>query len=118
MAVTFGFTVFLDLITAVALGLIVAALASARQFERLELDSVMSTPLLDRSFLGTTSDGGVDDRRVRCSRRTATIVVGLRGTPAVSLNGLGALRHVPQSHFVETLDEARDLAARILTVDD
>ena len=51
MLITMGLTVFLDLVTAVAIGLIAAGMASARQFERLELDSVVSVPLLDRTFL-------------------------------------------------------------------
>ena len=51
MAVTLALTVFLDLITAVVLGLIVAGMVAARQFERLELDSVISVPLLDQTFL-------------------------------------------------------------------
>ena len=56
MAITLGLTVFLDLVTAVAIGLIAAGMAGARQFERLELDRVISTPLLDISFLGTDPD--------------------------------------------------------------
>ena len=40
MLITLGLTVFLDLITAVAIGLIAAGMASARQFERLQMDSV------------------------------------------------------------------------------
>ena len=44
MMLTLGFTVFVDLVIAVAVGLIAAAMASARQFERLELDSVISQP--------------------------------------------------------------------------
>ena len=51
MAITLLLTVFLDLVTAVAIGLIAAGMASARLWERLELDSVVSVPLLDRSFL-------------------------------------------------------------------
>lgn len=51
MIVTLGLTVFLDLVTAVVLGLIVAGMVAARQFERLELDSVISVPLLDQTFL-------------------------------------------------------------------
>ena len=51
MLITMAFTVFLDLVTAVAIGLIAAGMASARQLERLEMDSVVSTPLLDRTFL-------------------------------------------------------------------
>ncbi len=51
MVVTMGLTVFLDLVTAVIIGLLVAGMVAARQFERLELDSVISVPLLDQSFL-------------------------------------------------------------------
>ena len=52
MLLTLGLTVFLDLVTAVAVGMIASAVTSARQFERLELDAVISTPLLDSEFLG------------------------------------------------------------------
>ncbi len=52
MLLTLGLTVFLDLVAAVAVGMIAAAITNARQFERLELDSVVSVPLLDSSFLG------------------------------------------------------------------
>ncbi len=51
MLATLGLTVFVDLITAVAIGLIAAGMAHARQLEGLELDSVVSVPLLDRTFL-------------------------------------------------------------------
>ena len=51
MLITLGLTVFLDLVTAVGIGLIAAGMVAARQLERLELDSVVSTPLLDQSFL-------------------------------------------------------------------
>ena len=50
MLVTLGLTVFLDLVTAVAIGLIAAGMTNARVLERLELDSVVSVPLLDQSF--------------------------------------------------------------------
>ncbi len=56
MLITLGLTVFLDLITAVAIGLIAAGMASARQFERLQMDSVVSVPLLDLSFFGAKDD--------------------------------------------------------------
>ena len=51
MLLTFGITVFIDLITAVAIGLIAGAIAHSRRLERLELDNVVSTPLLDSTFL-------------------------------------------------------------------
>ena len=50
MLITLGLTVFLDLVTAVAIGLIAAGMTNARVLERLELDSVVSVPLLDQSF--------------------------------------------------------------------
>lgn len=61
MAITLGLTVFADLLTAIMLGLIVAALVSARQVEYLELDSVISVPLLDISFLADEEDHKDED---------------------------------------------------------
>ena len=79
MVVTLGLTVFLDLVTAVVIGLIVAGMVAARQFERLELDSVISVPLLDRSFLDIR-DGTeeVDEFSARVG------LVALRGTFTVA----------------------------------
>lgn len=51
MLITMGLTVVVDIVAAVAIGLIAAGLASSRQLERLQLDSVVSVPLLDHSFL-------------------------------------------------------------------
>ena len=50
MLITLGLTVFVDLITAVAIGLIAGGMVHARRLERLELDSVISVPLLDETF--------------------------------------------------------------------
>lgn len=50
MLLTLVCTVFVDLITAIALGLIVSAFARARESERRELGRVISVPLLDREF--------------------------------------------------------------------
>ena len=65
MVATLGLTVFVDLVTAVTIGLIIAGMASARQFERFELDSVVSVPLLDRNFLlaGRDKEGDEGGRR-------------------------------------------------------
>ena len=52
MLMTLLLTVFVDLVTAVALGLIAAGMAHALQLQRLELDSVVSVPFLDRTFFG------------------------------------------------------------------
>ena len=172
MLLTLGLTVFLDLVTAIAVGMIAAAVTSARQFERLELDSVVSVPILDQSFFGA----GVEEEEmesfsarvglialrgsftVASSRKllntigedirehevvildfsntvymdesaamvierlieTATsyetrcIVMGLAGIPASNLEALNVLKHVPLDQRVQTWDEARVVAARLL----
>ncbi len=61
MLVTLGLTVFVDLVTGVAIGLIVAGMAHASQLERLELDSVVSVPLLDQMFFAEHEDPAVMD---------------------------------------------------------
>ncbi len=61
MLATLALTVFVDLITAVAIGLIAAGMAHARQLERLELDSVVSVPLLDQMFLSVAEDATTAD---------------------------------------------------------
>ncbi len=78
MIVTLGLTVFLDLVTAVILGLLVAGMVAARQFERLELDSVLSVPLLDQSFL---DDHEGDDFSARVG------LVAFRGSFTVASSG-------------------------------
>ena len=50
MLTTLGSTIVVDLLSAVAIGLILAGVVGARQLELLELDSVLSVPLLDASF--------------------------------------------------------------------
>ena len=60
MLMTLFLTVFVDLVTAVALGLIASAVMRSRQSEQLELDSVVSVPLLDQTFLSDT-DGDEDE---------------------------------------------------------
>ena len=172
MVITMGLTVFLDLVTAVAIGLIAAMMASARQFERLELDSVISVPLLDRTFLvskeeadevdaysarvGMVSLRGsftvasanklittisldirdhevvildftdtvyMDDSAalvveqmidVAMAEDTGCIVMGLEGMSETTLKALNVLKDVPEDQFVKTLDEAREVAKRML----
>lgn len=191
MVITLGLTVFADLLSAIMLGLIVAALVSARQFEYLELDSVISVPLLDISFLaeededddefGLLADDllnlldGDDDEfdpfSARCGlvsfrgsftvassnrmfstisvdlrdhevaildfsqtdymddsaafvverlidvaieESTECIVMGLGGAVGESLQKLDILRRVPKDRYVEDMDEAKEMAKRIL----
>ena len=49
------------MVVAVAVGLIAAAMTGARQLERLELDMVVSTPLLDMTFLAEPDDGDASE---------------------------------------------------------
>ncbi len=177
MGLTMGLTVFLDLITAVAIGLIAAGMASSRKFEFMEMDNVVSVPLLDATFLnthgGTTAQDEAADRstEARCGlvamrgsftvassnkiidalsvdiaehelvvmdfsetvymddsaaltvqRMVNTaleggshvIVMGLQGRSADVMQAMGALDMVPKAHIVSNLDEAADLATRIL----
>ena len=82
MLITFGLTVFLDLVTAVAIGLIAAGMASARRLERLQLDSVVSVPLLDQSFLAPSDETDEEDAADAFSARVG--MVALRGTFTVA----------------------------------
>ena len=174
MLMTLGLTVFVDLLTAVAIGLIAAGMAHAKHLERLEIDNVVSVPMLDHIFIGETKDAGevnpyaarvglvslrgsftvasshelvaaisadikehevvvfdftgatyLDDsaamliRRlmdIAAQERTAFIVMGLGGDAARTLRAFDVLRDAPEERVVETLDEARECAKRILGV--
>ena len=78
MLTTLGLTVFVDLVTAVAIGLIAAGMAHARQLEYLELDSVVSVPLLDRMVLSGEESTAVDPYAAH------TGLVALRGSFTVA----------------------------------
>ena len=81
MTITLGLTVFVDLVTAVAIGLIAAGMVHARQLERLELDSVVSVPLLDRTFFAEEEDMDAD----ALSPYSARVgLVALRGSLTVA----------------------------------
>ena len=86
MVLTLGLTVFLDLIAVVAVGMIAAAVTSARQFERLELDSVISVPILDQAFFGVGegTEGQADDDDLFTAR---VGMVALRGAFTVASSG-------------------------------
>ncbi len=172
MLMTLSLTVLVDLVTAVAIGLIAAGMAHARQLEGLELDSVVSVPLLDRTFfagdarmanvdplsarVGLVAMRGsftvasshklvavisvdirdhdvvifdfsgathLDDSAAMVIERlidvagkadTEIVVAGLAGSVNDALETLNILQRVPEDRIVETLDEARDIAARLL----
>ena len=61
MLATLCLTVFVDLITAVAIGLIAGGMVHARRLERLELDSVKSVPLLEAAFFADDIIPAQDD---------------------------------------------------------
>ncbi len=77
---TLGVMLLVDLVTAVAVGLIVAGMVGARQFERLQLDSVVSVPLLDQVFL--TPQSVTASEIAPYSARTG--IVKLRGSFTVA----------------------------------
>ena len=178
LALTLALSIVSDLVIAVAVGLVMAALTGARQVERLELDKVISTPLLDMTFLadpdadddsaldldddpfaarvGLLSLRGsftaasstrlfktinhdmaehevvifdftdtvyVDDSAALAIGQladtahdadTQCIVLGMSGMTATSVYALDVLREIPEEHFVESLDEARVIAQRLL----
>ncbi len=51
LLITMSLTIFIDVVTAVAIGLIVAGMTHAAQLESLELDNIVSVPMLDKIFL-------------------------------------------------------------------
>ena len=74
MLLTLVITVFVDLITAIAIGLIVAGFARARTREQRELGQVISVPLLERGFFAdNASDEDTDEFQARIG------LVDLRG---------------------------------------
>ncbi len=172
LLLTIALTVLVDLLTGVAIGLIAAGLTNARQLEKLELDSVVSVPLVEQGFFGSTDRESatdefaarvgllalrgyftvassrsltwmvsadirdhdvvifdfrdtvyVDDSAAMVVRRligvateqdTECIVMGMSTVVAGTLYALDTLRQVPADHVVDTVDEARVLAQRLL----
>ena len=101
MVITMGLTVFVDLVTAVVVGLIAAGMAYSRQLERLELDNVVSVPLSDQTFLMTEEDGDdVDEFSARAG------LVALRGSFSVasSVKLINAISLDIQEHEIVILD--------------
>ena len=83
MLMTLGLTVFFDLIAAIAAGLIAAGLAGTRRFEQLQLDSVISVPILDQVFFAGVDDTG--DSLTDTDEFTARVgLVAMRGSFTVA----------------------------------
>ena len=104
MVITLGLTVFVDLVTAVAIGLIAAGMASARQFERLELDSVVSVPLLDQSFLGSEGEEDGEDDESAFSARVGLVALRESFTVASSNKLIDIISVDIRDHEVVILD--------------
>ena len=101
MLITFTLTIFVDLITAVALGLITAGVVRSRESEREELDSVISMPILDLVFFPHAEDvTGIDLLQVPVG------LVKLRGRFSVaSVNELArAVRADIDDHDIVIVD--------------
>ena len=101
MLMTLILTVFVDLVTAVAIGLIAAGMAHARQLERLELDSVVSVPMLDRTFFSKQEGvAAADPHAARVG------LVALRGsfTVASSRKLVGGISADIKDHEVVVFD--------------
>lgn len=120
MLATLCLTVFVDLITAVAIGLIAGGMVHARRLEQLELDSVVSVPLLEaKLFEGDETLKEADPLAARVG------MVALRGTLSVasshrlvSVIGLDIRQHeVVIFDFSDTLyvdDSAAMVIGRLL----
>jgi SulP family sulfate permease len=106
MLMTFVLTVFLDLVTAIAIGLIAAGMASARLLERQELDSVVSVPLLDQAFLSPELDADQDDA---FSARVGLVSMRGRFSVASSSNLVSAIGQDIQEHEVVIFDFSETL---------
>ena len=94
-------TVFVDLITAVAIGLITGAMVQSRRMELQEVDKVISVPMLDSHFF---ADVGVPSGSDPFSARVG--MVKLRGalTVASSQNLASILGHDIKEHDIVIFD--------------
>ena len=110
MGATLALTVFVDLLVAVAVGLVVAGMVGARRFELFQLDRVVSVPLLDQTFLYADVDiFDLDDDVDMFAARTG--MVGLKGsfTVASSRRLIRALSQDIGEHEVVILDFSETL---------
>ena len=172
MLLTLALTMFVDLVTAVAFGLIAAGMVHAQQLEKLELDAVVSVPILDQVFFADHPQAAgmdvysarvgfvqlkgnftvasaqklyrvigedikdhtvvifdfsdavyIDDSAAMTINRLITtaggqdtecIAMGLSGPVAKTIDALNTLRDLPREQVVDTIEEAREVAARLL----
>ena len=100
MLATLSLTVFVDLVTAVGIGLIAAGMANAQELEGLELDSVVSVPLLDQTFF-SAPDAAEEDP---FSARVGLVVIRGRLTVASSNKLVGVISADIKDHEVVIFD--------------
>ena len=100
MLATLSLTVFVDLVTAVGIGLIVAGMANAQELEGLELDSVVSVPLLDQTFFSAPDAAEVDP----FSARIGLVAIRGRLTVASSNKLVGVISADIKDHEVVIFD--------------
>ena len=51
------------------------------------------------------------------AENTQCVVMGLTDQPAISLRALNALQQIPEDHFADDIDGAREIAGRLLGLD-
>ena len=100
MLATLSLTVFVDLVTAVGIGLIAAGMANAQELEGLELDSVVSVPLLDQTFF-SAPDAAEEDP---FSARVGLVAIRGRLTVASSNKLVGVISADIKDHEVVIFD--------------
>ena len=100
MLATLSLTVFVDLVTAVGIGLIAAGMANAQELEGLELDSVVSVPLLDQTFFSAPDAAEVDP----FSARVGLVAIRGRLTVASSNKLVGVISVDIKDHEVVIFD--------------
>ena len=100
MLATLSLTVFVDLVTAVGIGLIAAGMANAQELEGLELDSVVSVPLLDQTFF-SAQDAAEGDP---FSARVGLVAIRGRLTVASSNKLVGVISADIKDHEVVIFD--------------
>ncbi len=104
MGITLILTVFLDLVTAIAIGLIAAGMVAARQLERQELDSVLSLPLLDHSFLYHNAPDEIPDDVDEFTARVGMVALRGRFSVASSSNLITTIGAEISDHQIVIFD--------------
>ncbi len=104
MLLTFGLVLFVDLPTAIVVGLVVAALTGSRRLESLETSDLVSVPLLDRALL---EDEDLDDDTYPFQARTGLVVFPDRVTVASARELSRILRLDIHDHQYTIFDMSR-----------